>query len=89
MSRRRVYHEETIGTMKRFFEALHKLSESGLIKGGITGYCKLHNIDKRHLYAQESELNRGYFEISWIIPLIRDYRVSSAWLLMDIGPMYV
>lgn len=75
--------------MQRFYQALRSLSESGTIQGGITGYCKSYNIDKRHLYTQESELDRGYFEVHWIIPLIRDYRVSSAWLLMGVGPMYV
>lgn len=87
MSRRRVYSEATIGIMSRFFQAFDAAKENGRI-GSITKFCEDNGIDKRHLYAQRKELSRGFFEVGWIVPLIRDCGVSSAWLLTGVGSMF-
>lgn len=87
MSRRRVYKQETLDTISRFFEALDVIISTKKIRG-IQTYCNLYGINKRHLYTQRADLNKGYFEVYWLIPLIRDFGVSSNWLLLGIGNMF-
>ncbi len=88
MSRTRNYKQETLDVQRRFFEALHHLADEKRIPGGLCGYCTAYGLDRRHLYAQELDLSRGYFEVAWIIPLIKYYRVSSGWLLLGKGNMF-
>lgn len=88
MSRRRVYHRETIEIMQRFFTALDDLIENDKIEGGLTGFCKKYGLDKRHLYLQRTDLGRGFFEVYWILPLITDYNISQFWILFGVGSMY-
>lgn len=87
MSRRRVYSETTIGIMSRFFQAFDAARENKRIRN-VEKFCSENGIDKRHLYAQRQELSKGYFEVGWLVPMIRDYGVSSAWLLTGVGEMF-
>ena len=86
MSRRRVYKEETIAIISRFFEAVDYLIEVKTIRG-IKTYCDLYDINRRHYYTQKEDMNKGYFEIQWILPLIKEFKVSSNWLLFGKGKM--
>ena len=88
MSRRRNYSDDTIAIMERFFQAFQTSLDNKLIKN-ISVFCASNNIDKRHFYAQRKDLGRGFFEVGWLIPLIRDCGVSSNWLLTGKGTMYV
>lgn len=87
MSRARVYHPQTIETISRFFEALDALIAKKAIRGYKT-YCDLYVIDRRNLNAQKLNCNRGFFEVYWIIPLIKDFGVSAEWLLLGKGKMF-
>lgn len=87
MSRRRVYSNDTLDIQARFFEALEALSQTDKLNGGVSGFCELHGIDKRHLYTQKKEPTRGYFEVGWLAPLVKYYRISSTWLLTGNGKM--
>lgn len=87
MSRRRVYRDETIAVMERFFKALEAVIEAKAIRG-VQTYCKEFGIDKRHLYAQKKDLNKGFFEVFWILPMIKKFGVSSDWLLFGEGEMF-
>lgn len=88
MSRTRNYSIDTLDTQKRFFDALESLSQLERLNGGVSGFCELHGIDKRHLYAQRREPNRGYFEVGWLAPLVKFYKVSANWLLTGRGKMF-
>lgn len=88
MSRRRNYSEDTIAIMERFFQAFQTSLDNKLIKN-TSQFCTTNNIDKRHFYAQRNDLGRGFFEVGWLIPLIRDCGVSSNWLLTGKGTMYL
>lgn len=88
MSRRRVYSEDTIAIMERFYLAFQTSLDKGLIKN-TTSFCADFHIDKRHFYTQRKDLGRGYFEVSWMLPLIRHYGVSANWLLTGNGTMYL
>ena len=81
MSRRRNYTPDTMAVMERFFSTIEELQSTRSLVGGISGYCAQNGIDKRHLYAQRDDRTRGYFEVAWIIPLVRDYGINPEWLL--------
>ena len=87
MSRKRVYSDETLSIISRFFEMVDILIVNKSIRG-IQTYCNLYDIEKRHFYAQKKDHGRGYFEISWTLPLIKDFKVSSNWLLFGKGKMF-
>lgn len=88
MSRRRVYRQETLDVITRFFEAIEAIIEMKLIRG-IQTYCNEYEIDKRNFYAQKKDIERGYFEIYWILPLVKDFNVSSDWILFGKGKMFI
>ena len=88
MSRRRAYSDETLAIMQRYYKAFDAAKENKLIKS-VSSFCAENNIDKRHFYAQRADLGKGYFEVSWLLPLIRDCGVSANWLLTGKGIMFV
>lgn len=86
MSRRRAYTPQTLGVLERFFAALDACVGVGLIKNP-TRFCEDNGIDRRHYYAQRIDRNRGFFEASWMLPLLR-CGVSADWLLTGRGRMF-
>lgn len=82
----RSYTEVTIDIMLRFYEAVDALIESKRIRGKQT-YCTLAGIDKRNFYGQRKDINRGWFQVSWMVPLITEFGLSSEWLLTGKGKM--
>lgn len=87
MSRRRVYSQTTLAIMERYFAALERCRQLELIRN-VAVFCDANGIDKRHLYAQKKDLGRGLFEVGWLVPLIRDFHVSTYWLLTGQGEMF-
>lgn len=87
MSKRRNYSADTLAIMQRFFDAFQTSLDNQRIKN-ITKFCEDNHIDKRHFYVQRKDLGRGFFEVSWLVPLIRDCKVSPRWLLTGEGYMY-
>jgi hypothetical protein len=87
MSRTRKYHQQTIDTISRFYEVFDDLLQSKKIKS-INSFCDQYQIDKRNLYAQREDLNRGYFEVFWISVLIQNYNASAKYLLFGSGKMF-
>lgn len=86
MSRRRAYSDKTLAIMQRYYAAFDAVKENNLIKS-VSAFCEDNGIDKRHFYAQRQDLGKGYFEVSWLVPLI-DLGVSSLWLLTGKGVMF-
>ncbi len=79
--------EETKKVIERFFEALDALIVKKEIRG-VNTYCRLYEIDRRNLMAQRKDLNRGWFKVSWLVPMVREYKVSAEWLLTGFGKMF-
>ena len=88
MSKRRAYKQETIDCQQRFFDTLQVLLDSSKVPGGMTGFCDTYDIDKRHLYEQRKDMGKGYFEVAWILPLIKYFKVNATWLLLGTGKQF-
>lgn len=88
MSKRRNYSQATLDCQQRFFDTLQQLHDAKKLPGGMSGFCETYEIDKRHLYEQRKDMGRGYFEVAWLIPLVKYFKVSSNWLLLGTGKQY-
>lgn len=73
--------------MERFYSALDAIIAKKDIRG-IATYCNLYEIDRRNLYAQRKDLDRGWFQVSWLYPLVKEYGVNAEWLLTGTGRMF-
>ena len=76
--------QEIIG---RFYESLDAVIANKTIRG-IQTYCRLYGIDRRNLLANKKDLSRGWFQVSWLVPLIDIYGVSARWLMTGRGNMF-
>lgn len=73
--------------MERFYSALDAIIDSKKIRG-VNTYCRLYEIDRRNFIAQRKDLDRGWFQVSWLQPMVREYGVSARWLLTGFGRMF-
>ena len=76
--------QEIIG---RFYESLDAVIANQTIRG-VQTYCRLYGIDRRNLLANKKDLSRGWFQVSWLVPLIDIYGVSARWLMTGRGNMF-
>jgi hypothetical protein len=79
--------DESKQIMERFYSALDAIIAKKVIRG-VNTYCRLHDIDRRNFIAQRKDLNRGWFQLSWLIPMVKEYDVNSEWLLTGFGKMF-
>ena len=77
----------TKNVMERFYSALDAIIAKGDIKG-VNKYCKLYEIDRRNFIAQRKDPERGWFQVSWLYPMVKEYGVSAEWLLTGVGRMF-
>lgn len=73
--------------MERFYSALDAIITMKKIRG-VNTYCRLNNIDRRNFIAQRKDLERGWFQLSWLHPMVKEYGVSAKWLLTGLGRMF-
>lgn len=78
---------ETKQVIERFYASLDAIIEMQKIRGVAT-YCRLYNIDRRNLINQRKDHERGWFQVSWLLPLVREYGINSKWLLTGFGRMF-
>lgn len=73
--------------MERFYTALDAIISMKKIRG-VNTYCRLYEIDRRNFIAQRKNLDRGWFQLSWLYPMVREYGVNARWLLTGFGKMF-
>lgn len=73
--------------MERFYSALDAIIESKKIRG-VQTYCRLYDIDRRNFIAQRKDPERGWFQLYWLYPMVREYGVSARWLITGYGRMF-
>ena len=54
----------------RFYSALDAIIAMKKIIG-VNTYCRLNNIDRRNFIAQRKDLERGWFQLSWLYPMVK------------------
>lgn len=73
--------------MERFYRLLDAIIARGEIRG-VNTYCRLYGIDRRNLQANRKDLDRGWFQVGWLYPLVATYGISATWLLTGEGEMF-
>jgi hypothetical protein len=73
--------------IQRFYDALDAIIAMKKIRG-VNTYCRLYEIDRRNFIAQRKDLDRGWFQVSWLNPMVSEYGVSARWLLTGFGKMF-
>jgi hypothetical protein len=79
------HHPEYIELTDRFFSALEALSQQKVIRGKAT-FVKRYGLDLRNFYKVRDHKIR--IKPEWLVYLVKDYKVSSEWLLMGRGGMF-
>jgi len=73
--------------IERFYSSLDAIIAKKDIRGVAT-YCRLYDIDRRNFINQRKDLDRGWFQVSWLQPMVKEYGVSAEWLLTGMGRMF-
>lgn len=73
--------------VERFFSALQTIISLKIIRGKQT-FCREHGIDRRNFRYVEMNPSSGMFQPAWLAYLVRDFNVSSQWLLTGHGSMF-
>lgn len=76
--------EDSQKIVGRFFEALYRLKELGII-GGKKTFTEKHGVNRWNLITLEKDHSRDIFQSAWLAYLVNDYGVSSEWLLTGRG----
>lgn len=79
--------EDSQQIVNRFFEAIQYLKDSGKIRGKKT-FTDRYGINRWNFYFVEDNPNSGMFKPAWLMYLVRDYGVSSRWLLTGEGEIF-
>ena len=78
---------ESQAVIRRFFEALYALKDRKEIRGKQT-FTNQYGINRWNLNSLEKDMSRDIFQVAWLTYLVRDYGVSSQWLLTGRGDMF-
>lgn len=73
--------------MERFYCDLDAIVAMKKIRG-VNTYYRLYEIDRRNLIANRKDLDRGWFQVSLMHPLVKEYGVNAKWLLLGTGKMF-
>lgn len=76
--------EDSQAIIKRFFQAIQHLKDEGIIRGKAT-FAKKYQINRQNLWKLEQNPASDIFQVAWLGYLVKDYGVSSTWLLTGRG----
>lgn len=77
---------EAVATTKRFFMALEFLQRKRTIRG-LRTFTEKYGINYWNFYTLKSEPEGRVMKVEYLTYLVRDFGVSSEWLLLGSGPM--
>lgn len=66
---------------------MYRLKEDRVIRGKQT-FTREHGINRWNMLTLEKDHSRDIFQASWLTYLVKDYGVSSKWLLTGEGSFY-
>ena len=76
--------EESQAIIRRFFQAIYYLKDEKIIRGKAT-FAKKYQINRLNLSKLERNHASDIFQVAWLGYLVKDYGVSSTWLLTGRG----
>lgn len=79
---------ESIQIINRFYKALDTIVSMKLIRGKKT-FTDRYNIDRRRFIYVSRNPESDAFQLVWITYIVRDFGVSSQWILTGNGEMFV
>lgn len=79
---------ETVEIIKRFYQAFDVLLSTKEIRY-TKNFTDKYDIVRPHFLYVKREPTSKAFQLSWISILIRDYGVSSQWIMTGNGEMFV
>lgn len=78
--------EDSQKVVGRFFEALYRLKDLGIIRGKKT-FTERFGVNRWNLISLEKDHSRDIFQPAWLTYLVNEYGVSAQWLLTGHGEM--
>ncbi len=73
--------------IKRFFQALYRLKDDGIIRGKQT-FTREYGVNRWNMNSLEKDTSRDIFQPAWLTYLVEGYGVSASWLLTGEGDFY-
>ncbi|MEG1502327.1 MAG: hypothetical protein RR370_02950 [Synergistaceae bacterium] len=78
---------EGISVTKRFFEAIDMLKAQKVIRG-LQTFTNANSINRWNLNTVKAQPEISVLKPEWIVYLVRDYGISSDWILLGNEPMF-
>lgn len=79
--------EKGIQISKRFFLALETLKAQGKIRG-LKTFTDRHNLNYGNMNTLRSNLHKRTLRVEYLAYIVKDYDISSDWLLLGEGDMF-
>lgn len=79
--------KEGIAVTNRFFEAINMLKAQKKIRG-LQTFTRQYDINRWNMNTVKSNPSKSVLKPEWIVYLVRDYGVSSDWIITGKEPMF-
>lgn len=80
-------NEQSQQIVRRFFETIQLLKSYHIIRGKQT-FTRRYGINRWNFNTLEKQPERDIFQVSWLMFLVTDYKVSPSWLLLGEEPIF-
>ena len=78
---------DSIEIIKRFFEAIDAVIAMKKIRG-VQTFTREHDINRWYFNRMRKDPVNGKIQLAWLNYIVKDYGVSSTWLLTGHGKMF-
>lgn len=79
---------EKMEVLDRFFIAIKKLTEDKLI-GGLLSFSTKYGISRSLMQVKRKHAGGPELPSSWLLHLVKDYKVNPYWVLLGEGGFYI